>query len=84
MLQKVKMKMNMGNMIKKYCDWISFRNAKLNFIHLLLIIPKGGALDGGPPMSHVVLKDGNVICPCHLFFPMSHVKFKKRLCPMSL
>ena len=53
---------------------------------LLLAIwtSKVEAPDGGPPMSHVILRNGNVACHCRLFPPMSHVEFKKRLCPMSL
>ena len=45
---------------------------------------KQGALDGGPHCRMSILRNGNIACPCRLFSPMSHVKFKKRLCPMSL
>ena len=45
---------------------------------------KNGALDGGPKCRMSILRNCNVACPCRLFFPMSHVEFKKRLCHMSL
>ena len=43
-----------------------------------------GPLMGDPQCRLSILRNGNVACPCRLFFPMSHVEFKKRLCPMSL
>ena len=44
-----------------------------------------GALDWGVPQCHMsILRKGNVACLCHLYSTMSHVKFKKWLCPMSL
>ena len=39
-----------------------------------------GALYGGPQCRMSILRNGNVACPCRLFYPMSHVKFKNRLC----
>ena len=39
---------------------------------------------GGPQCRMSILRNGNVACLCRLFFSMSHVKFKKWLCPMSL
>ena len=39
---------------------------------------------GGPQCRMSILRNGNVPCICTLFSPMSHVEFKKRLCPMSL
>ena len=48
-----------------------------------------GALPLGPLMGASqcrmsILRNGSVACHCRLFSPMSHVKFKKRLCHMSL
>ena len=43
-----------------------------------------GPLIGGPQCCMSILRNGNVACPCRLFSLMSHVKFKKRLCHMSL
>ena len=31
-----------------------------------------------------ILRNGNVARPCRLFYPMSHVEFKKRLCPSPI
>ena len=42
------------------------------------------ALEGGPQCRMSISRNGNVACHCHLFSLMSHVEFKKRLCPMSL
>ena len=39
---------------------------------------------GGAQYLMSILRNGNVTCLCRLFSPMSHVIFKKRLCPMSL
>ena len=43
-----------------------------------------GPLMGGPQCRVLILRNGNVICPCRLFHPKSHVEFKSRLCRMSL
>ena len=43
-----------------------------------------GPLMGDPQCRMSILRNGNVACLCPLFSPMSHVKFKKRLCHMSL
>ena len=43
-----------------------------------------GALDGGPQCRMSILRNANVACHCRLFSPMSHVEFKKMLCPVSL
>ena len=57
---------------------------------ILLIYDSGirdkfeGALDGDPLCGILILTNGNVACPCCLFYPMSHVEFKNRLCHMSL
>ena len=49
------------------------------------ITPCFGALDGRYPCRISILRKGNAaICRCCLFSPMSHVQFKKQLCPMSL
>ena len=40
--------------------------------------------DGGPQCRMSILRNGNVACPCRLFYPMSNDEFKKRLCHMSL
>ena len=45
---------------------------------------KLGSLMGGPQCRMSILRNGNVACPCHLFSPMSHVEFKKRLCHYNL
>ena len=39
---------------------------------------------GDPKCRMSVLRNGNVARPCRLFFAMSDVDFKKRLCPVSL
>ena len=43
-----------------------------------------GPLMGGLQCRMSILRNGNVACPCRLFYPMSHVKFKNRLCHTSL
>ena len=43
-----------------------------------------GALLGGPQCRMLILRNLNVACRCRLFPPMSHVEFKKGLCPISL
>ena len=43
-----------------------------------------GPLMGGPQCRMSILRNGHVTFPCHLFSPMSHVEFKKRLCSMSV
>ena len=43
-----------------------------------------GALDEGPPMSHVDFKKRQYHMSLCLISPMSYVEFKKRRCPMSL
>ena len=39
---------------------------------------------GGSPCHIAILINGNVAGLRRLFFPISQVEFKKRLCPMSL
>ena len=43
-----------------------------------------GPLMGGPQCRMSILRNGNVAYACRLFYPMSHVEFKNRLCHMSL
>ena len=43
-----------------------------------------GTLKGSPQCRLSILRNGNVACHCHLFSPMSHFEFQKRLCPVSL
>ena len=50
-------------------------------VTMLLVM---GPLMGGPQCRMSNLGNGNVACPCRLFSLMSHVEFKKRLCPMWL
>ena len=45
-------------------------------------VPEWGPLIGGPQCRMSNLRNGNLACPCCLFSPMSHVEFKKRLCPI--
>ena len=50
----------------------------------LVHIQTKGALDWGSPCRLSILRNANVACLCRLCMPMSHVEFKKWLCPMSL
>ena len=64
-----------------YGDIISIHRACGDVLDALGYV---GALDGGSPCCLSILRNANVACLCRLFMPMSHVEFKKRLCPMSL
>ena len=52
--------------------------------HHLYSPPNQGPLMGDLQCRMSILRNGNVASPYRLFFLVSHVEFKKRLCPMSL
>ena len=67
----------------RFCALVFFF-VVLSFLSLFIVRTKYGSLVGGPQWRTSILRNGNVACLCRLFSPMSHVKFKKRLCHMSL
>ena len=61
-----------GRGMRGHCEYVSALGSNL------------GALDGGSKCCMSILRNGIVACLCRLFFRMSHVAFKKRLCRISL
>ena len=54
--------------------------ARLHHYVMVSIDILGPLMGGGSPCCRSILRNGNVVYPCHLFSSMSHVKFKKWAC----